>query len=540
MRMIARLTALTAMLSLSLACGSKELQDHDSSTTPTHGGTVVVGVASDLQNWNPYLDTTQFGDDILRLLYPSLAIEQTDFRDHPPTFAPNLARDWSWSEDHMVLTVHLDESAVWSDGVPVTTDDVLFTWEIQQSEDIGWTGIYVKDAIQNIEATDTHTVVYTFDRLYPYQLMDAVEGVIVPAHVWKEIPTETWLETDWAANALSAGPFVFESYTPQQEIVFKRNPNFWKENLPYLDRVVWRIVPSQASLVTQLLAGDLDLVDVIPARDAERVAADAAVELIQNPDRGYGYLGWNNHHPVFSDPEVRRAMTLAIDRETIVDNVFQGRSGPSLGPVLSDMWAFNDELKPSPYTPEKAREMLSAAGWTDTDDDGIIDRDGESLSFNLMTNSENQTRKDIAVLVRDQLALVGVEANLDFVDWGTMVQRQASGDFDAFIGSWIESTFIDLQDTWHSAADDEPTYNYVRYSNPEVDRLIVEMNEMGTFEKQKPIIDQLQLLIVDDHPYTFLYERTQISGLNRRVRGADVNEISAYFNISQWFVAGSK
>ncbi|MCP4902824.1 MAG: hypothetical protein GY906_38170 [bacterium] len=536
MRKTLILTVVIGFFALQMGCQPASTPPAESTPTPRQGGTVVIGVASDVQNWNPYLNDTQFGDDLLRLIYPSLALDQVDYRDHPPTFLPNLASSWEWSEDHLTLTIHLDASAVWNDGVPVTSDDVLFTWQIQMNEELGWTGIYVKDAIDKLEAIDPHTVRFTFNRLYPYQFMDANEGLILPAHVWQEIPIELWEETDWAAQALSAGPFQLARHTSQQEIVLERNPNYWKDGLPYLDNVVWRIVPDQSGLVTQLLAGDLDFVKTVPARDTARIEATPTLRLIKNPDRGYGYIGWNNRHPFFSDPAIRRALTHAIDREAILDSIWRGYSGLSTGPVLSYMWAYNQDIETPAFDLDRARAILAEAGWSDSNDDGVLDREGTSFTFELMTNNESQTRRDVAMIVKDQLKLIGVDVRLHFIDFGSLSARQSTGQFDAYVGAWIEGTFIDLQDAWLSAAEGEPTYNYVRYSNAKVDELILEMNELPNFASQKPLVDEIQRLIVADQPYTFLYERTQISGLNTRVHGADINELSPYYNIEHWFV----
>jgi peptide/nickel transport system substrate-binding protein len=540
MKQIRRCPYLLLLVALVFGCSQPSTPGSDlTDLAPSRGGTVVIGVVADLGSFNPYLDDSAFGDNFLRLLYPSLLVENADYREGPPTFQPNLAKSWTWSENHLEVTFQLEESATWSDGVPVTSEDVLFSWQVQTDETLGWPGIYVKDAIEKVEAVDSHTVRITFNRLYPYQLMDANEGMIIPAHAWADIPIERWEDTNWVERALSAGPFQLARHVPQQEIVLERNTKYWKPDLPYLDHVVWRIIPDQASEVTQLHSGDLDFVATLPPREAARIAASPSIRLVNNPDRGYGYIGWNNQNHLFKDPKIRRAMSLAIDRETILESVFRGYVQQSFGPVLSDMWAFNDELKPTPFDPEGARALLAEVGWNDSDGDGLLDKAGEVLGFELMTNSESQDRRDIAMLVRDQLKRTGVEVRLRFVDWGTMGSMQESGRFDAYVASWIESTFIDLQDVWHTAVEGEPTNNFIRYSNPTVDALILDMNDLSDFEKQKPIVDRIQSLVVADHPYTFLYERRRLAGLSSRVHGAVINEVSPYYNLEHWFVADS-
>jgi ABC-type transport system substrate-binding protein len=236
--------------------------------------TVVIGIQSDIQSWNPFLAEDATSEELLTLIYPSLAVEQVDYRQHPPSFAPALAESWEFSEDGLSLTFRLQPDAVWSDGVPVTSGDLLFSWRAQTSEALGWLWSDITDNIDTVEALDEHTVRYTFTHRYPYQLMDVNDGPIVPAHAWKEIPFEAWEDTDWSEHVVSAGPFVPVAHTPQQEIIFERNPSYFISERPRLARLVFRVVPSKSALFNQFLAGGIDLVNDIPPAEAARSGAE--------------------------------------------------------------------------------------------------------------------------------------------------------------------------------------------------------------------------------------------------------------------------
>ncbi len=537
----ARFFSCLCVASVLVACGGGRTEVGTSAagtTAPQRGGTVVVGVPSDVQNWNPYLDDTAFGDDVLSLLYPSLAVEQVDYREHPPSFAPGLARSWEWSDDHLTLTVHIDPRARWNDGIPVTADDVVFSWQVQTAPEIAWSGATIKADITAVEAIDERTVRFRFTRVYPYQMMDANDGPIVPAHRWRSIPFERWQETDWSETAASAGPFVLARHAPQQEIVLERNPSYWHEGLPRLDRVVFRIVPSQNGLVTQLRSGEIDMMSGVPPRDAERLADDPRIELVALAGRSYTYVGWNTRDPRFAEPQVRRALGLAINRPAIVESVLRGWGRPSVGPVLSDMWAFDPTLEPLPFDPEGARRILSAAGWRDGDGDGVLERaDGTPFEFELLTNHESDQRQDVCLLVAADLARIGVRVEPRFVDWGTLLDRQERGDFAAYVSTWREGTQVDLWDVWHSSDNPAETNNYVRYANPEVDRLLEAVAQAPDAATQKPLLFEIQEHIVSDQPYTFLYEAQRLVGISRRIRGAEINDATPYFNIESWWVA---
>jgi peptide/nickel transport system substrate-binding protein len=278
------------------------------------------------------------------------------------------------------------------------------------------------------------------------------------------------------------------------------------------------------------------VVNGIAPADAKRVIRTAGLELVVFPDRGYSQIRWNLRRPLFADPRVRRALTMAIDREAINQVVYRGFARPCVGPILSQMWAFNHDLQHLPYDPATARRLLAESGWSDYDGDGMLDRDGVGFSFEILTNSENELRQDICLLVEENLERVGIQANPRFVEWGTLLALESRGDFDAIVSRWIEPTLIDLGELWHSAPEGMVTDNSGGYSNPEVDRLLAEVEAATTFEDQKPLFDRIQELVVADQPYTFLAETSRLVGVRTRVRGAVFNAATPYFNLEEWYV----
>jgi peptide/nickel transport system substrate-binding protein len=526
------------LLLVMVACGSPPppTETPAADGPPAHGGTVVIGSLSDVQSWNPYLVEVLDTEQILALIYPSLATEQPDYQRHPPSFAPALAESWTWSEDRLELTLELVPDARWSDGVPITAHDVVFTWQAQTSPEVGWIFSSSKDFIESVEAVDQRTVRVTYTHHYPYQLMDLNDGPIIPAHAWSEIPFEEWGETDWKPEVLAGGPFKLALHTPQNEIRLERNPNYFSAPLPYLDEVVFRIVPSWQGLMTQLLAGGIDFMRSVQPSEIERVRRNENLELVIYDARSYSHLCWNTQSPRLADPAVRTALSTAIDRQTIIDVVYGGFGRPSVGPVLSIFWAFNKNLDPVPFDPNEAKNILAEAGWKDSDGDGFLDRGGETFSIELLAAAENEGRQDIALLVQSDLERIGVKVEPRFVEWGTMMAQMQDGTFDGLVNRWEEPTQIDLEGLWHSAPAGEPTFNFGRYANPEVDSLLAQVSGLTDFAEQKPLLDRIQELIVTDQPYTFLVEITQVTAHTRRLKGARINAATPYFNVDEWYV----
>ncbi len=502
--------------------------------TEDRSDTLVIGVLADIQNWNPYLTETKFSEDLLALVYPSLAVEMADYHDHPPTFAPAIAQSWDFSTNGLDLTFHLRRDLVWSDGEPVTADDVVYTWQAQTSEDVGWYGAYTKDFIESVEKIDGHTVRFRFSQMYPYRLMDANEGLILPSHAWKDIPFKDWHSTSWLPHVVGAGPFVPVNHVPQQDITLAANTNYRMGTSANISRVVWRVVPDQLSLMTQLLAGEFDFINSLAPEEAHRIETNPDLRLVDISHRGYTHICWNTSRPELADPRVRRALGMAINRQTVIDTVYRGFARPSMGPILSTMWAFDDTLGPLPYDPQSAAALLSRAGWHDNDGDGTVEKDGQPLTLELLTNAENHMRQDICMLAARDLRAIGVDATPRTVEWGTFLSRLRDGDFDGAVNRWVEPTQIDLEDVWHTTPEGLESSNYGRYSNDRVDRLIEEVTEIRDINLQKELYRQIQQLIVADQPYTFLVEGRKLRAINTHLRGSIQNDATPYFNLEAW------
>lgn len=524
-----------ALCALALGCRP------GSAPTPTGkaGGTAVFASLSDLDTVNELLGAgTNFSGDVLHQLFLPLLQEQPDYQEHPPTFRPALASGWELSPDRLTLTFFLRPEAVWSDGTPVTAEDVRWTWQAQVDPDVAWGYAQVKEHITDVEVVDAHTARFHFDRSYAHQLIDANEGLILPRHLWSQLPFERWHEqADWFREHLVAdGPFVLESWRPQEEIVLARNDHFFEAGRPRIDRAVFRIVPDQDSQLNQLLAGELDLVAGVAPEDASRVEAAPGVELLTYWNRAYSYLCWNTTRPFFSEPEVRRALTLAIDRQGLIDALWHGYAGPSSSPILSTVWAHDPELEPWPYDPEEARRILARHGWADADGDGILERDGVPFSFEITTNAGNTLRADALVLIQEQLARVGIDAHPRLLEMNTLVQANLAHDFDATLGAWGIDTTLDLSYAFHSDSI-EDGYNYGGYSDPEVDRLLDEISGLATPEAAKPLLVEVQRILHRDQPYTFLWEPMRIVGVRNRLRDAHPNPLYTYFGLEEWWLS---
>ena len=497
---------------------------------------IIVGTIGDLDTTNDFISQSAFTADLVKKLYLPLFKEQPDFQEHPPSFLPGLAERYDFSPDGKTLTCRLRPGAVWSDGVPITSADVAFTAQAAASAEVAWTGSDAKQFITAVETPDAATVIFKFSRRYPYQIMDANEGVIYPRHVFGKVPFSEWHKHDFSQDRVFSGPYLLKDWRRQEFYALEGN-----ERCPLMGAampwpVVFRVVPDQTALLTQLLSHTVDVMEVVPPRDVDRVKRDPRIEVVAYPDRQYVYVGWNLKHPFLKSRDVRRALSHAINVQEIVDTVWYGYAKPAVGPVHSSLWAFNRSLKPFPYDPEKAGTLLREQGFTDTNGDGTLEKDGKPFEIEILTNKGNAIREATLILVQNQLAKVGVKVVARPLEWNVFVQKLMGREFDACVQGMRVPTKLDLKDTWHTTAI-ENGLNVISYSNPKVDALIDRARAVEDYHEAKAFLEEAQALIVDDQPFTFLYENQRLNGLNRRIRNAKMNVLSTFFNLEDWTAA---
>lgn len=493
---------------------------------------ITIAVSSDWAGINELKGGSKLSRDIQALLFPQLARERGDHHNHPPTFAPNLADSWEFSSDLRTLTFHLDPDRMWNDGIPVTADDVYWTWQAQTSAQVAWPDSYLKENIETVEVLDAQTVRFTFTSPSRSQFFEVNEGFILPKHRWSQLPFEKWKdESDFfLENLATAGPFRFEKWTPQGEIVLNRNEAGPKGSV---DRVVFRIIPHQATQVAELLAGSVDMIRSAPIAFADRIEASPDHQILPYDAAQYNFLVWNIQNPLFHKVAVRRALTLAIDRERLVKSIYGNRALVGISPIPRNMWAFDPSLEPWPFDPQEARRLLDQEGWSDHDGDGFLDREGQVFEFELITNTGNQLRADACVLIQQDLERVGIRVQLRSLELASMIRALSKQEFDGVLSAWGISTDLDFRYAFHSEEIDGGS-NFGSFRNPELDAILDGIQHTTDQDEAKELFQAAQRLIHQEQPYTFLWEPTRMVALSRRWENVVPTAQSVLQNISEW------
>ena len=500
-------------------------------TVPERGGTVVIGIVSEPDNLLDVTSTTRAAQDIIDQMFQTLTSLTPDLGDHEP----DLALSWERSDDGLSVTFHLDPNAHWHDGVPVTSDDVLFSHDLQVDPVVAYAGRPYKEFITDVRADGPHTVTFRFGHVYPYQIFDASVGAVLPKHLLADLPRDQLVSSEFARNPVGSGPFRFRRWVPNQTVELVANDAF-PGGRPYLDRVVFQIVPEKTSLLAQLETGAIDVMEDVPPFDVERLASSRTIRIERFLDRTYTYVGWNSKNPLFASARVRRALGMAIDRQSIIDALCYGFARPCLGPIHPILWAYDDTLEPLPFDPDSARAILAEEGWADHDGDGVLDRDGVPFSFELKTNLGNQVRMDAAVMVQSQLEKIGVEVEPRNYEWTVLWDSVIKHEYEtAVMVGWSVSLKVDLKPIFHTESLGEK-FNHTGYSNPRVDELIDRASALATFDEAMPLWAEVQREIVADQPYTFLFILDKIFGVNERVRGTVPDARSYYLHLRNWWI----
>ena len=496
-------------------------------TTPVP--TLMEGAANSVGN----LDVV----DQLFLRLVELGPKLVTSGDHD--FVPGLARSWT-RRDSTTLVFDLDPRARWHDGVPVTARDVVFTFGRAKNPDISPRVSDLLRPITSVTAEGDTRVVFRFARPYAEQLYDATYHVApIPAHLLDSIPPDSVGHSSYATNPIGSGPYRWVRSVPGQFVELAAVPDFFLGK-PKIDRVILRTAAEPAARINLLLSGQADAMDVVPPQFVERVASDTTLRLISVPSSTMGYLLFNQHdpknrarpHPILADNRVRRAITLAIDRNQLVQAVFGSQGVVPYGPVSQMLWIRQRSPRAEGPNITEARRLLAASGWGDSDSDGSLDRDGRPLRLMLSLPNTSGIRRQMALLIQEQLRRIGVQVEIQQLEFPVYIERRSAGDFDVdFSAANQDPSPSGLTQSWTCTGGN----NVAGYCNRGVDSLM----QQAVRGQGDPGAVWVQALkqIEEDAAATFLYAPAFMYAVNRRFRSVTISPQSSWLTLRKWSVS---
>lgn len=526
-----------ALLLLALAaCGP----DRGSTPRVTDGGTLIIAAPGDADLLLAPLASTQLANHVVERIFPRLAeLSMTLNTVDDSGFVPNIARSWE-RRDSLTIVFHLDPRARWQDGVPITADDVVYTFDVVRDTLSGSPYRVNLDPIASVTREDSLTVAFRFLRRYPEQLYDATYHLqLIPKHVLDSIPNERLASSAFAKDpTVGAGPFRFVRWESGAEIEVEADTT-WFLGRPHLARIVWRIMPDVSTAVSALLAGEADAMEVIPQKDElDRVARAPDLTLMPYPSPFLAGMAFNLRRPLFADRQLRRAITLLFDRETIVRSVFGAAAEVPIGSVSRMVWIAGAPVRPVTFDTTTASQVLDSLGWR-RGPDGIRRKAGRRLSFTILVPTSSQSRQNAAVIAQQQLRLGGVDLQIQPVEFAVFSDRSHRGDFDAVFFSWtLDPSPAFLGQFWGSRALGGD--NISGYASPVFDSLYASALAAATRAEALPrwqaVLDRLN----DDAPAVFIFSLRNNAAIHRRFEHVTIRPDSWLSTVAAWSVAADR
>ncbi len=510
----------------------------DVSTPRTRRGGEYRDVStSDAVSFHPYLTTDTASSAYQAMVYSGSLI---NYDENTLELEPYTAESYTISEDGLTFTFKLRDGLKWSDGTPLTAYDYKWTYDQVMKPENGWPYLAQFDFVTSYEALDERTLEIKIDEPYAPALGQIDFITPLPRHIWENLPWDD-PEKNPEINKPSvvSGPYKLAEWQRDQYAIFEANPDYWYYGAPNLDRYIIEIVPDVDIAYQKMKTGESDTAPITPENLEEARQLDNVTVYEWWPAAArWSYIGLNMREGFPThDINVRHAINYAIDKELLTDEVMLGQAKRLCSVFPETSWVYTPDVPCYDYDPDQAIAAFEQAGYT-YDNGQMLDENGDQLTLRLVYGpNTSQTLELIAVTVQDYLSRVGVNVEVQAMEWASFLEatNATEPDWDIFLGAWRATI---EPHAMHSIWIEEsiPDLNAVAYINKEVEQLFEEAGKTYDTEVRKEKYQEIQKIIAEEAPYVFLFYQKAWSGQNNRIKGIEATALGIGWNQEDWYI----
>jgi peptide/nickel transport system substrate-binding protein len=509
-----------------------------SSLRDKYGGEYRDVDTSDAVSFHPYLTTDTASSGYQGMVYTG-ALLRLD--ENTLEYIPNMAESYSISDDGLVFTFNLRKDMKWSDGQPITAHDFKWTYDQVIKPENEFPYLSQLEFITSYEALDDYTLQIKIDEIYAPAL-GQMSGLITP------LPRHIWENLDWSdpeknpeinSPSVVSGPYKLSEWKRDQYVIFEANENYWYHGRPNITTQTSEIVPDQDIAYEKMKSGESDTAYIPPEKLEEaRKLENITIYEYWPAAAVWSYIGLNMREGFPThDTNVRHGLSYAIDKELITEEAMLGQAKRLCSVFPETSWVYNPDVNCYPYDVDKALEAFAKAGYT-LKNDKLVNENGEQLKLKLLFGpNTNKVRELIAVTVQDYLGDIGIDVEVQALEWSSFLEALHSEepDWDMFIAGWRATIEPHIMYTiW--AEDSIPQLNSVAYINKEVEELFRQGGATYDTEVRRQKYQEAQQIITDEAPYIFLFYNKAWSGQNNRIQGIDPKPLGIGWNSEDWYI----
>ena len=536
------------LAAVAIACSSTERASADGNT----GGTILVAVGGDAGDVLPPFINDATGRLVSDMVFDRLAEISDDLTTLPGDrgFTPRLARSWTWAPDSLSVAFSIEPRARWHDGQPVRASDVRFTYQLAVNPKAGSSVAVLLGNIDSVQVRDSLTAVVWYKQRSPEQFYEFVYQLpIIPEHVYGSTAPDQARTSEASRRPVGSGRFRFVRWDAGSRIELVADTSNYRGRAK-LDRVIFSVARDAATAVTQVLGGQADFYEVFPSDQLGKLDSSAIARAAPAPTLQYTHMNMSlrdrkaqtRPHPIFGDIAVRRALSMAVDRSAMLQNVFGIYGHIGHGPFPAALASGDTTLRMLPFDVAAAKALLDSAGWREATPGGVRTKGGRPLRFALMYPTSSINRGRYAVLLQQQLRGVGAQVDLEALEpRSAFFPRMFAGDYDAAMHTYnTDPGLSSAKQTWTTGGIGENGQNFGRYSNPTVDRLLDSATMTFDFAKSKAYISRAYQQIVDDAPSIWLYDNYNVAGVHRRIDLKPLRADGWWSGLADWSIPPDK